>query len=138
MELTNIEAALLVLSLLLPGFLTVSLFRLIVPAKELSDQRGILSYLAFSTINYAFFGWLLWLAFEWDVLERNIFLAVLVWLLSFSLGRSRSAFCSGLFGSGTFIGAWPAQSGFAFRTPFPIHGTTCSIPWENPAGCSSP
>lgn len=45
MELTNIEAALLVLSLLLPGFITVSLFRFIVPAKELSDQRGILSYL---------------------------------------------------------------------------------------------
>jgi hypothetical protein len=42
--------------------------------------------LAFSTINYAFFGWLLWLAFEWDVLERNIFLAVLVWLFVFFVG----------------------------------------------------
>lgn len=85
MQLTNVETTLLILALVLPGFLTVSVFRLIVPAKELSDQRGILSYLAFSTINYALFGWVLWLGFQQRLFEYDLVLAILLWLFVFFL-----------------------------------------------------
>lgn len=73
MQLANVETTLLILALVLPGFLTVSIFRLILPAKELTDQRGILSYLAFSTVNYALFGWVLWLGFQQRLFEYTCF-----------------------------------------------------------------
>jgi hypothetical protein len=86
MELTSIQTVLITLSVVLPGFITASLFRLIVPAKELSDQRGILSYLAFSAVNYALFGWIIWLALQGGFPQRNVTIGIILLVFVFLIG----------------------------------------------------
>jgi hypothetical protein len=86
MDFSKFETITTIASLLMPGFITVSAFRMIVPSKELIDQRGILSYLTFTGVDYALFYWLIVFVAPINSFHSHPLVLILIWVFVYLLG----------------------------------------------------
>lgn len=95
MDITKFEPILVIASLLMPGFITATAFRMVVPSKDLIDQRGILTYLTFTALDYAVLYWIIVVTGQISLFSSHPVRAVCIWVFVFLIGPAIVGFIFG-------------------------------------------
>lgn len=101
MEIFTIDKIILFILFFVPGFISMKVYRLLIASGNTDFSHSINEVIAFSSINYAFFSWLIILIYKNDLYVNHlywfllaclfiIFIAPILWtILYYSLIRSK-------------------------------------------------
>lgn len=78
--LDSFEAVFYTLAFVVPGFIMLSSFRMIVKTRDETSQINLIRFVCFSSINYGVWSWLIYLLVKTNFLSHSLFLRSLLWL----------------------------------------------------------